>query len=289
MDSKRIFRDLKTEIDSRNLSKQTWHSYSSCMRMFCEYFKAKEHPTHINQQEIKEFLVWVKQKYSICQERQCFWAVRFWYYEIEKQIHKMDGIHPPKWKKKMQIPLDKEFILSTIKGIRDKKHKAIISLLYSTGLRRSECAHLKLCDIDSKNMVVIVRNGKGGKDRIVQLTQVLLDILREYIIDSRKKKRNPVEWLFESSPHRYISPSTINALTRQYLKINTHRLRHSFASELYHSGTDILSIRDELGHSSLKTTEIYVHNDPRRLQEIKNPLDDLNKNSHLTLVKGRAA
>jgi site-specific recombinase XerD len=257
--------------------------------MFCEYFKSKEHPKHINQQEIKEFLVWVNHKYSVCQERQCFWALRFWYLEIEKQIHKMDGIKPPKWKKRIQIPLDKDFILGTIRTVRDKKHKAIISLLYATGLRRSEAAHLKLKDIDSKNMIITVRQGKGGKDRIVQLPETLLQILRDYIVDAKKKNQEPVEWLFESSKGRYISPSTINRVVNQYLHTNTHRLRHSFASELYYNGTDILSIRDELGHTGLKTTELYVHNDPRRLQEIQNPLDDLNKPNNLRLIKPNRA
>jgi len=289
MDSKRIFRDLKTEIESRNLSKRTWHSYSSCLRMFCEYFSAKEHPSHINQREIKEFLVSVGKAYSLPQQRQCFWAVRFWYFEIEKQIHKMDGIKPPRWKKPLQIPLDKEFILARIAGIKDIKQKAIVALLYSTGLRRNEAAHLRIADIDSKNMVIVVRRGKGGKDRIVQLAQTLLEILREYIIDARSKNRMPKEWLFEASPGNYVSPNTINKIVRLHLQTNPHKIRHSFASELYHSGTDILSIRDELGHSSLKTTEIYVHNDPRRLQGIKNPLDDLDKSKIIQFNQPKAA
>jgi integrase/recombinase XerD len=279
MDSKRILRDLETEIVSRNLSRQTLASYGSCLRMFCEYFKAKEHPTHINGRETKEFLAWVNQNHSVSQERSCFWAVRFLYLEIEHQPHKMDDIRPPKITKRLHIPLASDTVIESIGKIRDRKHKAIIELLFSTGLRLHEAATIKLADIDSRNMVIVVHYGKGNKDRIVQLHPILLETLRDYLRDLRGKNRMPKVYLFESetTPGNFISPSTIYRICKQYLGANTHKLRHAYATDFYRNTKDILALRDLLGHSNARTTEIYVHNDPAAIRNLYNPLSQMGR------------
>lgn len=273
MDSKRVFRDLENKVSVLGLSKQTYYSYVSCMRLFCSYFETKEHPTHINSKEIEEFIVWVKENHSISQARQSFWSLRFWYTQIEKQPNKMKGIQPIRLKHRIQIPLQKDAILKVITTIKDKRHKAIISLLFATGLRLNEAAKLRIKDIDGLNGIIVVRSGKGGKDRFVQLPENLRMILRDYL---KSLPTIPKEWLFQGQKEsNYISPSTIYEVCKKYLNVNPHKLRHSYASAIRNSGVDLLDIRDLLGHNSLKTTEIYLHNNLEHIKTLKNPIDGL--------------
>jgi len=272
MDSKRIFRDVATKVSSRALSKQTQSSYTSCLKLFCVYFDKKEHPTHISTKEIEEYIGWLREHRSIGLARQSYWAIRFLYTEIEKQPHKMDGIRPIRFKHKVKIPLETDFILKTIQSIKEPRAKAIIALLFSTGLRKQEAAKIKISDIDSTNNIIHVR-GKGDIERIVPFPENLRLILREYL---RSLQSIPTLWLFEGEqPGHYISPDTIYRTVQTYLKTQTHVVRHSYATALRNSGVDLLDIKDLLGHSSLKTTEIYLHNNLEHIKTLKNPIDGL--------------
>jgi integrase/recombinase XerD len=272
MDSKRIFRDVATKVSSRAMSKQTQSSYISCLKLFCIYFDKKEHPTHISTKEIEEYIGWLRDHRSIGLARQSFWAIRFLYTEIEKQPHKMDGIKPIHFKHKVKIPLETDFILKTIEGIKEPRAKAIIALLFATGLRKQEAAKIKISDIDAKNNIIRVR-GKGDKERIVPFPENLRLILRDYLKSLRVV---PKEYLFEGEKAgHYVSPDTIYRICKTYLGAQTHVVRHSFATALRNSGVDLLDIKDLLGHSSLKTTEIYLHNNLEHIKTLKNPIDKL--------------
>jgi site-specific recombinase XerD len=270
MDSKRIFRDVATKVSSRALSKQTQSSYTSCLKMFCIYFDKKEHPIHISTKEIEEYIGWVRDHRSIGLARQSYWAIRFLYVEIEKQPHKMDGIRPIRFKHKVKIPLETDFILKTIQNIKEPRAKAIIALLFSTGLRKQECAKIKVSDIDPVNKIIHVR-GKGDKERIVPFPENLRLILREYL---KSLPSIPKLWLFEGEKEgHYISPDTVYRVCQTYLKAQTHVVRHSYATALRNAGVDLLDIKELLGHSSLKTTEIYLHNNLEHIKTLKNPID----------------
>ncbi|RZL99399.1 MAG: integrase, partial [Pedobacter sp.] len=161
-----------------------------------------------------------------------------------------------------------------------KKHKAMLFTAYSAGLRVSEIVNLRLEDIDSGRMQLFVSKAKGKKDRYVNLSPVLLDILRVYVSTYKPK---PKEFLFESEqtltayPIRTVQQIFANARLRARIrkKVGIHSLRHSFATHLLDKGTDIKYIKDLLGHFNIKTTERYLHVSKKQLVNIVSPFDDL--------------
>ena len=154
----------------------------------------------------------------------------------------------------------------------------MLSLIYSCGLRRSELLKLKPLDIDSKRNIITIRAAKGKKDRIVPLSEKILAMLREYY-----KSNKPKTWLFEgqNTGEQYSEKSLQSVLKQALEKVNNkkpvtlHWLRHSYATHLLESGTDLRYIQELLGHSSSKTTEIYTHVSTKNIQQIKSPFDDL--------------
>ncbi|MFB9108751.1 tyrosine-type recombinase/integrase [Flavobacterium gyeonganense] len=148
----------------------------------------------------------------------------------------------------------------------------------ASGLRRSELLNLKPADIDSKRNIILIKQSKGKKDRIVPLSPKILEMLRSYYVCYKPKK-----WLFEgrneNEPYDARSLSNVlkQALTKSNIKkpVSLHWLRHSYATHLLESGTDLRFIQELLGHSSSRTTEIYTHVSTKSLQQIKSPFDDL--------------
>ena len=157
---------------------------------------------------------------------------------------------------------------------------------YSAGLRVSEVVNVKLCDIDSGRMQLFISRAKGKKDRCVNLSPVLLDILRSYI---KQASPRPAVYLFESErtgqayPTRTVQQIFTNAKQKASIRkeVGIHSLRHSFATHLLDKGTDIRYIKDLLGHFNIKTTERYLHVSKRQLVNIVSPLDDLWKKGSL--------
>jgi len=157
------------------------------------------------------------------------------------------------------------------------KHRCILSMLYSAGLRRSEIINLKIEDVDSKRMLIKVTNGKGKKDRLTLLSNTLLEDLRGYY-----KKYRPTTYLFEGASGSKYSGSSIAKIVARSghkagirKKVSPHTLRHSFATHLLENGTDLRYIQNLLGHSSSKTTEIYTHVAVNAVKAIESPLDSL--------------
>ena len=157
---------------------------------------------------------------------------------------------------------------------------------YSAGLRVSEVVNLKIADIDSSRMQLLISRAKGKKDRYVNLSPVLLDILRSYI---RSTKPRPTEYLFKSEqtltayPTRTVQQIFSNARHKAGIRkeVGVHCLRHSFATHLLDKGTDIRYIKDLLGHFSIKTTERYLHVSKKQLVNIISPFDDLWKKENI--------
>lgn len=188
----------------------------------------------------------------------------------------------PRPKKPIQLPklLNEDELARLFNALTNKKHKAMLFTVYSAGLRVSEVANLKLSDIDSKRMQILVEAGKGKKDRYVNLSPILLDILRQYI---RIYLPRPKVFLFESGqsgtcyPTRTIQTIFSRAKERAGIlkEVGIHSLRHSFATHLLDKGVDIRYIKDLLGHFNIKTTERNLHVSKQRLVNIESPLDDL--------------
>lgn len=207
-------------------------------------------------------------------------ALKFYYEQIlglEKFFWEI-----PRPKKPSLLPklLNETELKNLFNALKNKKHKAMLFTAYSAGLRVSEIVHLKIADIDSKRMQIFIQRAKGKKDRYVNLSPVLLDILRNYISTYHPK---PVLYLFESEqsktsyPTRTVQQIFTNAKNKAGIKkeVGVHSLRHSFATHLLDKGTDIKFIKDLLGHFDIRTTERYLHVSKQQLVNIVSPLDDL--------------
>jgi site-specific recombinase XerD len=206
---------------------------------------------------------------SISQQNQVINSIRFLYkYGLEKKYDKV-SFKRPKSEKKLPQVIDKEFLLERISKIENLKHKAIITLAYSTGMRVSEVCNLKITDIDSKRMLIHVRNGKGRKDRFVPLSSTVLNLLRQYYL-----KYKPKEYLFNGQFDLQYSHKSCNEIVKKYVgkDYHFHLLRHSQATALLESGTDLRIIQKVLGHSNVKTTEVYTHVSNQILSKINLPI-----------------
>lgn len=207
-------------------------------------------------------------------------ALKFYY---EQVLHKEKFfLEIPRPKKPLILPkLLNEYELQRLfNALPNRKHKAMLFTAYSAGLRVSEISKLKLAHIDSQRMQIFVEKSKGKKDRYVNLSPILLDILRKYI---QLYKPRPKIYLFESEqtfgpyPTRTIQQVFINAKNKAGINkdIGIHSLRHSFATHLLEKGTDIKYIKELLGHFNIRTTERYLHVSKQKLVNIISPFDDL--------------
>jgi site-specific recombinase XerD len=162
----------------------------------------------------------------------------------------------PRSEKKLPKVIDSELIKFKLSEIENLKHKAILTLTFSVGLRVSETVNLKIDDIDSKRMLIHIKNGKGRKDRIVPLSQTVLDLLRQYY-----REYKPVNYLFNGQFSEQYSIGSCQKIYKKYIddESSIHTLRHSSATALLENGTDLRIIQSILGHSNVKTTEIYTH------------------------------
>ncbi len=257
-----------TEQKFKNLN------YSECTRkIYLHYIhkfliSTKKYPQHIVSKDFQSYLDSYEFS-SISQQNQIINAIKFFYEKIlDKKYDKVSFERPRKEKHLPQI-IDKQFLITQIDKIKNLKHKAIISLGYSVGLRVSEVVNLKIEDIDSKRMIINIKNGKGRKDRIVPLSQNVLELLRKYWVEYR-----PKEYLFNGQNSLQYSSVSCNAIVKNYLgeKYHFHLLRHSCFTHLIESGIDSRIIQKLAGHSNIKTTEGYLQVSTNVLNNIKLPL-----------------
>ncbi len=183
----------------------------------------------------------------------------------------------PRRSKTLPVVLSREEVTRLFNVVTNLKHRTLLMVTYSSGLRIGETLGLKTGDIDSNRMMIHVHRGKGNKDRYVVLSQVALDMLRMYYSLYR-----PAEWLFETGKACVMSRRTAQLIMQQAVrkagiskKVSLHTLRHSFATHLMEQGVSLAIIRQLLGHCSLKTTSIYLHVQPYAMDKVKSPLDTL--------------
>lgn len=234
-----------------------------------------------DERKIKSYILYLKENknYSHSYISQLIGSLKFWYIKIKKLPDFEFCIVHPRKEKKLPNVLSKQEIQNIISEIQNLKHKTIIMLIYSAGLRISEAAQLKVSDINSQRGLIRVCQGKGKKDRVTLLSEKVLKALRLYY-----KGYKPEYWLFPgaNSGKPITTRSIQNVFERARKNANisakatVHWLRHSFATHLLESGVDLRYIQELLGHQSSKTTEIYTHVSSKEIVKIRNPLDDLN-------------
>jgi site-specific recombinase XerD len=204
-------------------------------------------------------------------------AIKFYYEGVLGMPNRFYSIDRPLKREKLPKVLSKAEVKKMIACTQNLKHKCVVALIYSAGLRRNELIMLKPQDIDSQRMVIRVNKGKGDKQRLTILSPVMLDDLRDYF-----KEWRPRNFLFEGSNGGPYSPTSVlnivkTAAKRAQLKkaVTPHMLRHSFATHLLEDGVDLRYIQSLLGHSSTKTTEVYTQVATKNIRNIISPLDDL--------------
>jgi integrase/recombinase XerD len=213
-------------------------------------------------------------------------SISFFFRHVLKLPYVVPSLIYPRQCSKLPPVMNAQEIKTLIDSIKNFKHRTVVMLLYSTGMRLSEIAHLKIADIDSKNMRIKVVQGKGAKDRYTILSEQVLQELRAYYIIYK-----PKEFLFNGyRPGRPLSARMIQHLVQNALaqaglnskKYTVHTIRHSFATHLVDHGTDLHTVKELLGHSTLQTTMRYMHLTTTRRQGIINPYDALSQEKENT-------
>lgn len=270
---------FKQWLLTKRYSPNTIKIYSDALRSFFKFYNDKQLDNIDNNDVILYHLEFIlKNKLSASYQNQIVNAIKLYFTTIGATKIIIEKLERPKKEYRLPNVLSKEEIKKILDAPNNHKHKCMLSLIYSCGLRRSELLNLKLGDIDSKRDIVIIRQSKNKKDRIVPLSGKILVMLREYYLNYK-----PKIWLFEGqSAGEMYSEKSLQSLLKQALAkteitkpVTLHWLRHSYATHLLESGTDLRYIQELLGHSSSKTTEIYTHVSTKSLQQIKSPFDDL--------------
>jgi integrase/recombinase XerD len=269
------------ELKLKAYSASTIRTYRGEFLQLLQLLKTKP-VNNLTAADIKRYLVYTMEKQGISENtaHSRLNALKFYFEQVlgkEKFFWEI-----PRPKKPLLLPkmLNENEIGRLFNALSNRKHKAMLFTAYSAGLRVSEIVQLKIADVDSGRMQILIQHGKGKKDRYVNLSPVLLDILRTYV---KTYQPRPVVYLFESEqsrsayPIRTVQQIFANAKSKAGIKkeVGVHSLRHSFATHLLDKGTDIKYIKDLLGHFDIKTTERYLHVSKQQLVNIVSPFDDL--------------
>lgn len=257
----------KQKLQYFNYSERTIEVYCNYIAKFLNYYKNVA-PTKLTSENFQNYLNQF-QFTSNSQQNQIINAIKFLYGKVLNRKYGKVCFERPRREKHLPQIIDNAFLLEKIEQIQNLKHKAIISLAYSVGLRVSEVINLKIADIDSSRMIINIRQAKGKKDRIVPLSEKLLLLLREYF-----KEYRPKNYLFNGQFDERYSSESCNQIVKKYLgeQYHFHLLRHSCATELLERGTDLRIIQKLLGHNSSKTTEIYTHVSTNMLNKVSLPI-----------------
>lgn len=249
-----------------NYSEKTAEIYTCYIQKFL--IKTNKYPQHLVASDFQQYLNTFSFT-SISQQNQVINSIKFLYEKIlRRKYGKIDFTRPRKNKTLPRV-IDSDFILKKINTTTNIKHKAILILAYSVGLRVSEVINLKIENIDSARMVINIKNAKGKKDRIVPLSTNVLITLRQYY-----KKYRPEIYLFNGQKNLKYSPTSCNKIVKATIgeKYHFHQLRHSSFTSMLEEGTPLRIIQKIAGHASSRTTEIYTHVTRRAMQNAALPV-----------------
>lgn len=274
----KLRRRMEEELRLRNYSPATIKAYVAAVKNFSLYHHRS--PDQMGAEEVRAYLLYLtdEKKLSPASVNQTLAGIRFVYVHVLDRSCEVGHVVYQKRKRKLPAVLSEHDVIRLMDAAADLKDRAILMTLYSGGLRLLEMIRLNPKDIDSSRMQIRIRDGKGGKERYVVLSETLLTVLREYFL-----KFKPERWLFYADrPGQPIHPRTIQRMVattalRAGLKprVNPHMLRHSFATHLLERGTNLRYIQEMLGHQSVKTTMLYTRVSRKALGKVVSPLDHL--------------
>ncbi len=272
---KRMTENLRLE----GYSETTVKTYRGAAGRFLRY--ADKASNRLKHDDVRRYMLYLtKEKYSSSTINQHHFAIRFLFQNVlKKKAFRMEQrLH--KRPKRVPIVLAREEVDALFRATSDLQLRTIWMTLYSSGLRLSEALRLKVTDIDSKDMRLLVRNGKGRKDRYTVLSQSLLLQLRRYY-----RKYRPTDWLFYGRDHQHrlvlrsVQKAFKEAKNRAGIRkrATPHSLRHSFATHSMEDGANLLYIRDLLGHRAIQSTLVYLKVTSEGISRLVNPLDQMMK------------
>ena len=271
-----MLKQLQTELKLRGFSDRTVETYLYQNQKFLEFNKKR--PEEIQEIDIKEYLGHLlsdkKEAHSSVALAKA--ALKFYYDGILKK--NIVTLKTPKLARKLPEVLTKEETRRLLDTITHTKSRIIVKLLYSSGIRLSECLHLKVEDLELGNKMGWVRSGKDAKDRMFILSEDVSTEILHYVNAHNRRSG----YLFQGSDDEPLSARNVQKIVKKAAQkagiqkqITPHKLRHSFATHLLEAGTDIRIIQELLGHSNLQTTQIYTKVSQQQLRKVKSPLDQL--------------
>lgn len=259
-------------------SESTIRNYKSALENFLKLVDKKfSSIDEINAAVVEKYIFWMIDKKNISSsfQRTIVASIDKFFCLVVDNPLPIRHLYPKQIKQSLPDFLTPPEVKQLIDATNNLKHKCIVELLYAGGFRLSELLHLKITDIDSHNMIIRINNGKGKKDRVVMLSEKLLNDLRSYF-----REYKPVEFLFTGQTGGMYSEKSVQSIVKEAASkaginkhVTPHTLRHSFATHLIENGTDIRYIQELLGHKSVHTTEIYTHITDVSRSKIRSPLD----------------
>lgn len=269
---------MKNKLIVKGYSPNTIKNYLYEFQLLLRLLKERS-VNDLEKDHIQSYLLWLLKEQG-CSETKVHTTVNAIKFYFEQVIERQKVVYDlPRPKKPFKLPsiLAAEEIIQLILSVKNLKHKTLLMTGYSSGLRVSEIIHLKMTDIDSKRMMMHLRGAKGKKDRMVPLSNMLLNTLRSYYLAYK-----PKVYVFESHFGEMYSARSAQKILQDakkaagiYKQGGIHMLRHSYATHLMESGTDIRIIQNLLGHNSIRTTMLYTHVSNKDLAKVESPLDKL--------------
>ena len=265
------------QLQLKGYSSNTIETYISCIAALANYYHAS--PDLLTTEQIRGYIQYhlTEKKLSKSWLNQLISALKILFCDVLKREWSGKDIPRPRREKKLPVVLAREEVKKLIDVTINLKHRAILTLTYSAGLRLSEISNLKIADVDSKRMTLRIVQAKGFKDRYCVLSPVALALLRDYW-----QRYRPSIWLFPTQPGQAVSQRTVQQIFKKALRkagiqkqVGIHSLRHSFATHLMEQGVSLPIIQQLLGHKSLKTTSVYLHVQQYSIEAVKSPLDTL--------------
>jgi integrase/recombinase XerD len=278
----RLRKMMLEELQRRNYSDSTVRVYLATIRDFSQHFG--QAPDQLGAEHIRKFQVYLlkEKKLAVASVKQRASALRFFFVKTLRRPYMLEQIPYPKVPRRLPNILSEAEVARLIDSASNLLHRAMLMTLYSTGIRRAELCRLKVSDVDSKRMILHVREGKGGHDRDVPLSPTLLETLREYW-----RWMKPKTYLFPGTVKNWRADVPITDKIPWYAcqeaaqragldkHVTPHMLRHSYATHLLEAGADLRTIQILLGHAKLEHTVVYLHLSQRHLRTVKNPLESL--------------
>jgi len=267
--------EFRNELTRKGYRFKSIKNYVNCVEHFLKYFDGKTEPIKVNEMDIKAYLGLFKEHNT---QRGHHSAIKSFYKYTIRQPNKFKFIEYVKRSRKLPIVLSVSEVQDIFNVCSNIKHRSILAVMYSCGLRVGEVCNLLVSDIDSKRMIINVRDAKGGKDRQVMLNEKLLVLLRKYYIAYK-----PQQYLFEGQTIPRYSERSIGEFISMYAKkaglnkrVYPHLMRHNCFTHLVESGCDVAMVQKIAGHQNIKTTNLYLHLSHNHISKINSPINFIN-------------